>query len=189
MNILGVDPGTDTTDECIQRAYVAGIIDGEGYVGIKRRNPIKKAKSPRFSACVSVEMTDLSVIKTVADFCRVDHKFIRRPKRYQDHHKQRFLLCVENKRAATLLTAVLPYLIAKQDLANLAIELEHLKTSPSRRTQLSSVLTFKAGVNKGAKYKVFALSDAHVARCELLYRAALSKAPKLNAGGHFQCVS
>lgn len=47
--------------DSLDLAYAAGIIDGEGWIGMSTSEPKGKARSPVFQCCVVVRMTDAEV--------------------------------------------------------------------------------------------------------------------------------
>lgn len=106
MLILGIDPGLTPT----LLAYIAGLFDGEGYIGVKKRLPNGRNKwaSPKYSVAVSIGMTDREPIELVArSFNAVNRVRVRQRKA---HYKTMYELDFENDRAVALLRAIRPYL-------------------------------------------------------------------------------
>lgn len=166
-------------------AYIAGLLDGEGYIGIKRRRPSKANRmvSFRYCAAVSVAMTDREPVQLIADFCGSGH-LIR--VRTRGKNKTIYEFMVEYGRAAELLRAALPFLIAKKRQALLVIELCELqKTERNHRTKVSQVLRYKAGVNAGSQYRVLMHSDEYISRLDVIYQSTLKGAARSGNGARF----
>lgn len=157
--------------EIAARAYVAALLDGEGYIGAIRRSPSKanKRSSPGYSIRVSVQMTERGSIDFLARFCGLSRSSITIRRARQSHHSDTFVFDLENHRAIALLDRVLPFLIVKRKQAKLALRLWRLRQlSKHHRTKI--VTHQHAGFNRGDPYRVRGLSDSHVARCDALYR-------------------
>lgn len=159
---IGIDPGT-IWDERTTCAYLAGLVDGEGYVGAKRRLPTSanKSVSPKYSVCVSVAMTDRAPIDMLARFCNCADRIAVRP---NPPYKTIFQLDVENLRAEQLLRRILPFMIVKKERAQTALELAELRAvSRQHRTRRMATST---GIS-------MALSPDFLSKCEEKYQALL----------------
>jgi hypothetical protein len=102
----------------VELAYLAGIIDGEGYIGLRHRTDTKSAR--HYSLVLRVANTDQRLIGWLQ---------ARWPgntgcHRYRDqkckplHHWQ-----LESRRAEAVLRIALPYLVIKREVADLALEM------------------------------------------------------------------
>ena|ERR1700686_2670142 len=174
-------------EDIAARAYIAGLIDGEGYVGIKRRlrNPANRMVSARYSPCVSIAMTDLAAINFVAKFCDFEHMV---KERKRNEWKPIFQLDLERDRAVFLLRQIVQFLITKRRRAEICLRLAKLlKTSGAHRTKVAGVHAFQGGIAKGREYRVFCLSDEFNKACDDLYVAALKDdgAARLGVGDRF----
>lgn len=101
-------------------AYLAGIIDGEGHIGINvnLKNPQRRT-SPRYQSELVIVNSDKPLFEWLAE------NFggaVGPRKKAEDHHKQTWRWKVGDKQAATILEAVLPYLRIKRKQAELLIE-------------------------------------------------------------------
>jgi len=90
-------------------AYIAGIIDGEGYVGIKKTNNRTDCRNPQYHEKIQVRMIEESAILFLKEtlggnyYKETEHsKYSKRP-----------LYCYQatDKRAAEIIKKVHPYLI------------------------------------------------------------------------------
>ncbi len=99
-------------------AYAAGIIDGEGYIGIRR---IKKA--PR-TAVVAVEVgnTDPRLILWLRQRWpdSLNDQPVKRKKR-PHHHKPLYLWILASQKAENFLKVIQPYLLLKKDQCEIAL--------------------------------------------------------------------
>lgn len=172
-------------DKTLKLAYLAGIIDGEGYIGAKRRNPIGARQSPRYAIAVSVSMTDRQPIDMLAALSRCTAEI--KPKK-RGKYKAIYTFSVESGMAEELLYDVLPYLIVKKRQAELALQLADLRAQASKhQTKLVGVHSHGRKDRPGATFRSYALSDEYLAKCEALYnemvcpvakRAAMGLAPR-----------
>lgn len=117
-----------------QAAYLAGLIDGEGHIGISIARGNKSAKgclggeSHRLN--VSVRMTDRGPLDAAAEwtgFGRVVTKAIP-----QNARRVPYEWIVWSRQAAGVIVAVEPFLIVKKPQARLAIEFQTMMRMPGR---------------------------------------------------------
>lgn len=105
------------------KAYWAGIVDGEAYIGITKtdtlRNPkMYGMKSPRYKARLQLRMVDERTIKTFARLAGVPVGIDRRWK-----IRPLFYAHVDAWRLTRLLTVLLPFLRLKRGQARLVLRL------------------------------------------------------------------
>lgn len=113
------------------RAYLAGLIDGEGCIFISRTNTSASAKGCKrgfaYRSGLSVSMTGKVVLKwakvktDVGQICPVK----KRPR-----HKQAWRWSVWSIEASDLLKQVLPFLVLKQQQAKLQIRFQSIMRQP-----------------------------------------------------------
>lgn len=171
-------------EELIACAYFAGLVDGEGYIGAKRRMPGRnKMSAPKYSVAVQVSMTDREPIEALAAFCRAPERVKTRNRKL--HYKTIYVFEVENDRAVDLLLRIQPYLLAKRRQADLALNLAKLRsTSRAHRTKPIAEYTFQGGRHIGGKYRTFGLSDEFIALCDGIYSDLLRGSPRSGNGRH-----
>lgn len=87
----------------IEKAYAAGLIDGEGTVTLTRRDRKAKYRWP----VVSVTSTTLEIIEQLAKFGGSVHKRSRRIK----HHKDVWVWSIRGQKALAFLRMVRPYMV------------------------------------------------------------------------------
>lgn len=100
----------------VDKAYAAGLIDGEGSISARRHNEVRNS----FSICVRVDMCDREPLDWLADVFGGHVKRIKRTTKSGKPIYDWVLFC---KKAATFLSMILPYLKIKKKRAELAIEL------------------------------------------------------------------
>ena len=132
-------------------AYFAGLIDGEGCITIKRSGlgikPKRYRRSPSYVFSLCLEMTDPRPIKAFCDyfgltFNRNNSRWKKAPARW------RYLFVAQSGRqkGIEILKAILPYLKAKREEADLAVEFyetcwpDHLVPGRNRKPVPQSLL-------------------------------------------------
>lgn len=104
--------------DAVSLAYAAGIVDGEGTIGITELSPRKDRRSPQFRAYVAVVMTDPAVPLWMAQtFPGTVHAYAGR----QPGHKGTFGWRLANRRAAEFCGLLVPYLKVKRAQAELLV--------------------------------------------------------------------
>ncbi len=100
-------------------AYVAGIIDGEGCIGIRKTKQAGSMKSTRYAGTLTIGSTSRVLIERVINAfgigC-VTHRFATRTK------KGCFIWTIESRNARNVLSLVRPFLVVKRAQADLLIE-------------------------------------------------------------------
>jgi len=117
-------------------AYLAGIIDGEGYIGIKkstyglRKRP--DVKSPTYSERVQIKMSNPAVLKIFkktfgGSLCR-DARIYQSKSGYKTNS---VMWCYQatDRIAINIIKAVFPYLIEKKREAEILLKLRESKES------------------------------------------------------------
>jgi hypothetical protein len=128
-------------------AYLAGLIDGEGYIGIKKARA-KNSVSTLYHERIQVRMVTEGSIKYLSRqlgggyYCEKASAVKGRP-----------LFCwqASDALAASILTQLLPYLIVKRASAKTVLNLRRSKNdprarrrgSPARRIMNSAVLAYR----------------------------------------------
>lgn len=106
-----------------ERAYVAGIIDGEGYVGI-----LKARKDVHMRPRVDVENTSELLIDYLAKTTGLAKKYKKMRKNSKPNHHQIWSWTVRKfSEIKSLCEAVLPFLVIKRRHTELLLELISLR--------------------------------------------------------------
>ena len=153
----------------IEIAYIAGLIDGEGYIGIKKTKAYKSQgrQTPGYHARIQIRMVDEPAIKFIAE--SLGGWYYKEKPRVA---KGRPLYCYQasDKKAEQILQTVLPYLRVKKISAETVLNLRKLQASGSKyRTKITGYRDFpnSHGVVRQVDCKSF--SDEYVQMCDSFY--------------------
>lgn len=117
-------------------AYLAGIIDGEAYIGIKKSTygmrKRKDIKSPTYSEKVQIRMSNKEILalfkKTFGGHLRVEPRIYQSKSGFKTH-KIMTLYLATDRIASEIIKAVYPYLIEKKIQARCILKLRKSKES------------------------------------------------------------
>ncbi len=150
-------------------AYIAGIIDGEGYVGIKRSAAYKcqGRKTPGFHARIQVRMVDESAIRFLAD--RLGGWYYKE-KPHCNNGRPLFCYQVSDRAAEKIIRQLLPHLKVKHKQAEIVLSLRELQSNmQEHKTKVVGRKNFPNKYGTRRMVKVTALSDEYVERCQKLW--------------------
>ena len=138
-----------TRGKPIEKSYIAGLVDGEGCIGVYKRNYYKENWSPRYSAYVAITNTNYAVLDWVQSLYGGS---LSKKKRYYKIHKQGYVLQIRDSELKVFLKDILPYLRIKERQAKLVIKFwEHIKFFKGDYGRLAQKLT-KEELKKRDKY-------------------------------------
>jgi hypothetical protein len=100
-------------------AYVAGIVDGEGYIGIAKTKKTGSMRSTRYAGVLIVGNTSRRLIEELVGAFGVGSVSYRRG---GERTKGCFLWAIQSRNARDVLARVRPYLVIKRAQAELVIE-------------------------------------------------------------------
>lgn len=142
----------------VDKAYLAGFLDGEGSISICRSKPNNhwRYRTYRYTLEVTVTNTNKKIIELLANLFEGSWMRIR-------HHnnpvwKDAYCIRWASVKAKNLLEMLLPYLIIKKKQAELAVEFQN------RKTQKRGFIPVKAG--KGLSHR---LSDKEIQKRHYYY--------------------
>ncbi len=104
------------------KAYTAGIVDGEGYVGITRSVQRAPYRTPRYMLKVQIGMTDKIVIDWLVEKFGFN-LYIKRPD-FKHRRRAVFTADLQSIKAESFLKLIKPWLICKKEQALLGIEFQ-----------------------------------------------------------------
>ena len=108
----------------LEPQYVAGIVDGEGWVGIIKQLSAKSSEpSPRYTAVVKVSSTDPELLVRLH---AAWGGWLGRHSKTKPHHRQAYRWAVQGARAIAMLEAVRPWLVIKARQADTCFALAHI---------------------------------------------------------------
>jgi hypothetical protein len=102
------------------KAYLAGMVDGEGCISILSQ--IDKSGTMTYRLIIDVSSTDAGVIHYLHELWGVGAIHITRPN--DGRHRDGYHWVVSSRYAADLLATILPYLILKKNQAELALRFQ-----------------------------------------------------------------
>ena len=145
-------------------AYIAGIIDGEAYVGIKKSTyAMRKRKDtycPTYSGRIQIRMNNRKILEFIQSYFG---GYVGTEKRIYNSvsgfrgTKIMSIYRADHKKAATIIEKVRPYLIEKAIQANCIMALRQNKQSISKKglpkaTRMSSsVIAFRENLYQKCK--------------------------------------
>lgn len=100
-------------------AYVAGIVDGEGHVGVAKTKQTGSMRSTRYAGVLIVGNTSRQLIEELVAVFGIGSISYRRG---SERTKGFFLWAIQSRNARDVLVRVRPYLVVKRAQADLVIE-------------------------------------------------------------------
>lgn len=100
-------------------AYVAGIVDGEGYIGVVKREMTGSMRSTRYAGVLVVGNTSRRLIEALVAAFDIGSVTYRRG---GERKKGCFLWAIQSRNARDVLVRVRPYLVVKRAQADLVVE-------------------------------------------------------------------
>ena len=116
-------------------AYIAGIVDGEGYVGFKRTTPnvTNGRASGGYSETIQVRMVDEPAIRFLAETLGGSYY---REKPHCNNGRPLYCYQATNRSAAGIIKTLLPYLRVKSEQARIVLALtEHKRALPTKHIE------------------------------------------------------
>jgi hypothetical protein len=101
-------------------AYMAGILDGEGWIGLCKINPNAKRKNPYYYIRIEVSNTHEALLYWLQETTGVG--FVKSREQHGLGKRQMFVWTIASKQAYQFLTDIIPYMIVKQKLAEICID-------------------------------------------------------------------
>ena len=150
----------------IDIAYIAGLVDGEGYLGIKKTKAYKcqDRKTNGYHARIQIRMVDEAAIKFIAENLG---GWYYKEKPNAKNGRPLFCYQSSDKSAEIILKTLLPYLRVKKESAKTVLLLRTLqKNSTKHRTKITG---YRNAFGRKDKIPSFSFSDDYVQKCELLY--------------------
>ena len=150
-------------------AYCAGLVDGEGHIGIKRTKAyrVQGRQTPGYHARIGIKMVNEEAIKffteTMGGWYWTEKSSLANGRPY-------FVYQATDEKAAGILRCLLPYLRVKRAAAETVLQLRDLQaTGKQHRTKITGYREFpnKHGVIRMVPNLSY--SDEYVAMCDALY--------------------
>lgn len=155
-------------------AYLAGLVDGEGYIGIKRSKPYKPNNeiSVKYHARIQVRMVDEIGIKLLKETLG---GWYYKEKPSCNNGRPLYCFQASDKSAASILEKLLPYLIIKKRQAKTVLELTEMKKQTYKhRTKIVGYRQMKHWTGKIIQMPNLAYSDEFVSQMESLWQQCIN---------------
>lgn len=106
------------------KAYIAGLVDGEGCIRIERCKKKESIHPYNFRLLVAVTNTNLNVLLWLKEITGVGniHNHTRSDEKANPKWKQGYVYHISSIRARDLLTAILPFLKIKKEIAEIGLQ-------------------------------------------------------------------
>ena len=161
--------------EEVEKAYMAGIVDGEGYVGIKKATLRKDCHHPCYHARIQIRMVDEPAIHFIASTLGGNY-YSEKP--HAEKGKPLFCYQASDLRAGEILRTLLPFLRVKKAQALNVLAFRELQSQGKQyRTKVVGLRNFPNKYGVVRQVRNLAFSDEYVQKCEALYL----RAKELNA--------
>lgn len=147
-------------------AYLAGLLDGEAYIGIKKSTVRKDCATPGYHARIQVRMVDEAAIRFLADTMGGNYY---REKPNCKNGRPLYCYQASDLLAEKAILAVLPYLRVKRASAEKTLELRALQSTRfQHKTKVIGEKNFPNKYGTVRMVPVTCLSDEYIARCDAL---------------------
>lgn len=153
----------------IDLSYIAGLMDGEAYIGVKKSKAGERTDrtSPGYHARIQIRMVDEAAIRFIAETLGGWYY-----KEKPHCAKGRPLYCYQatDKKAETILRALLPYLRVKRASAETVLALRETQAEGrNHRTKITGYRDFHHWTGRKFRIPNKSFSDEFVARLDGFY--------------------
>ena len=150
-------------------AYIAGLIDGEGYIGIKKTKGYKcqERQTPGYHARLQIRMVDEPAIKFISETLG---GWYYKEKSHCDNGRPLYWYQASDKKAEDIMKIIFPYLKVKKESAKTLLDFRKLQSDGKKhRTKITGYRDFpnQHGTVRRIANKSF--SDEYVALCDTFY--------------------
>lgn len=150
-------------------AYIAGLIDGEGYIGIKRTTVRKDCQNRSYHARIQIRMVDEEAIKFIAKTLGGNYYY---EQKHSINGRPLFCYQVSDLNAENILKTIYPYLKVKQKVAKSVIEFRELQSKGNEyRTKITGYRRFPNSIGTIRQVPNLSYSDEYIEQCEHYYSA------------------
>lgn len=145
-------------------AYIAGLIDGEAYIGIKKEKTLRNGRvNPAYKERIQIRMVDEPAIKFLTETLGGNY---HKEKSNAKNGRPLYCYAASDKLAVNILNTILPYLKVKKTVAELVLKLRNLKTNPDVEFV---TITMRNRWGKDTQFRRSRHSEKHIEACEELW--------------------
>lgn len=149
-------------------AYAAGLIDGEGYIGIKKSTSKRSDRvTPGYHARIQIRMVHEPAIKFIAE---TFGGWYYQEKPHANNGRPLYCYQASDKVAEAILRTVLPYLRVKRESAETVLRLRELQANGKQyRTKITGYRNFPNAHGTPRQVPNLSFSDEYVEMCDALW--------------------
>ena len=151
-------------------AYIAGLMDGEAYIGIKKDRGYKcqERQTPGFHARIQIRMVDEDAIKFIAESLG---GWYYKEKSHCAQGRPLYSYQASDKKAELIAKIIFPYLKVKKEVAKTIIDFRTLQSQGwEHRTKITGYRDFPNSHGTIRRVANRSFSDEYVDRCDSFYR-------------------
>jgi len=152
----------------IDLAYIAGLMDGEAYIGIKKSHPYKNLTgrvNPGYHERIQIRMVDEAAILFIAKTMGGWHF---REKAHCNNGRPLYCYEASDQKATNILKQLLPYLRVKKESAKTTLKLRGLKNKQGHGEEIV-IQTNQTRWGKPAKFRRYRFSERQIKEREQLW--------------------
>lgn len=164
-------------------AYLAGLVDGEGCISVKRTSPYRALTgrvNPGYHCSIHVRMVEEAAIAFLRD--TLGGWYWLEKTAHSKNGRPLYCWQATDREAESVLRTLLPYLRIKRAAAQNALALRELQaTRQQHRTKITGYRNFPNSYGTIRRVANRGYSDEYIAACDALY----TKSRQLNRVGLF----
>jgi LAGLIDADG endonuclease len=130
----------------IDAAYIAGIIDGEGHIGISRHKTKTAVRGFRYRGRIQIEMTNRSLLRWIKRKCGIG--FVRRRPIRNRKWKRQHSLVIDGIAMILFLKSVLRFLRIRRKQAEILLSFQSSQRKPGVKGQSAATRRYQDLVYK-----------------------------------------
>ena len=153
----------------IDLSYIAGLMDGEAYIGIKKDRGYRcqGRVTPGYHARIQIRMVNEAAIRFIAETLG---GWYYREKPSCKRGKPLYCYQASDRKAGEIIAALLPYLRVKQEPARTVLQLRALQRDSQRhRTKITGYRDFPNQYGTVRRVANKSFSDEYVQMCDTLW--------------------
>ena len=150
-------------------AYIAGIVDGEGYIGIKKTSAYKcqERQTPGYHARIQIRMTHEGAIKFIANTLG---GWYFKERRQEKNRKLLYCYQASDRAAEHILRKIIRFLKVKKRVAGAVLRLRQLQSNgKSYRKKITGYRNFPNSYGAIRRVPNLSFTDEYVEMCDELY--------------------
>lgn len=155
--------------KAVDIAYIAGIVDGEGYIGIKKTSAYKcqDRVNNGYHARIQIRMVDEQAIKFISETLG---GWYHKEKQMVRQRRPLYCFYASDKAAEIVLKTILPFLRVKKKSAETVLALRRIQSdSRKHRTKITGYRQFPNQYGTARMVANLAFSDEYMQSVHSLY--------------------